>query len=157
MAQTQKPTNLGYGELGKLVAEEAATGVQSVVGLTGACTAAEASTFANPGGATKLASNGFTLVDADTVVSSQTTVANDTVELDEVFTCTGTQSVSGFAILNNDDTVVFAECCFNAALAMENTDTLTVEMKMQFKLGSQMGHILDLLTVVATKGLKWLI
>ena len=136
MAQTQKPTNLGYGELGKLVAEEAATGVQSIVGLTGACTAAEASTFANPGGATKLAANGFTLVDADTVVSSQTTVANDTVELDHVFTATGAQSVSGFAVENNDDDVVFMECCFATALAMETNDTLTIEAKMQFKLGA---------------------
>jgi hypothetical protein len=136
MAQTQKPTKLGYGELGRLVAEEAATGVQSVVGLTGACTASEDSTFANPGGATKLAANGFALVDADTVASSTTSVTDDTVELDHVFTATGDQSVSGFAILNNDDDVVFAECCFDAALPMETNDTLTVEMKMQFKLGS---------------------
>jgi len=136
MAQTQKPTNLGYGELGKLVAGEMATCVQSVVGLTGACTAAEASTFLNPGGATKLAANGFALVDADSVVSSQTTVANDTVELDHVFTASGTQSVSGFAILNDDDDVVYAECCFATALACESGDTVTVEMKMQFKLGA---------------------
>ncbi len=136
MAQTSKPTNLGYGEIGRLVAEEAATGVQSIVGLTGACTAAEASTFANPGGATKLVANGFALADADTVVSSQTTVTDDTVELDHVFTATGTQSVSGVAIENNDDDVVFYEVCFNTALAMENNDTLTFEGKMQFKLGS---------------------
>lgn len=136
MAQTQKPTNLGYGEIGRLMAEEAATGVESVVGLTGACTAAEASTFANPGGATKLAANGFTLSNADTVASTQTTVTDDTVELDHVFTASGTQSVSGFAIENNDDDVVFAECCFASAVACENGDTLTVEMKMQFKLGS---------------------
>jgi len=136
MAQTQKPTNLGYGEIGRLMAEEAATGVESVVGLTGACTAAEASTFANPGGATKLAANGFTLANADTVASTQTTVTDDTVELDHVFTASGTQSVSGFAIENNDDDVVFAECCFASAVACENGDTLTVEMKMQFKLGS---------------------
>ncbi len=142
MAQTQKPTNLGYAEIAKLVAAvttamaAGASGVQSVVGLTGACTAAEASTFANPGGATKLAANGFTLADADSVVTSQTTVADDTVELDHVFTATGSQSVSGFAIENDDDDVVFAECCFAAAVAMENNDTLTVEMKMQFKLGA---------------------
>ena len=136
MAQTQKPTNLGYGELGRLVSGEAATAVKSVVGLTGACTAAEASTFANPGGATKLAANGFTLVDADTVASSQTTVADDTVELDHVFTASGTQSVSGFAILNDDDDVVYAECCFATALACESGDTVTVEMKLQFKLGA---------------------
>lgn len=136
MAQTQKPTRLGYGELGKLVAEEAATGMQSIVGLTGACTASEASTFANPGGATKLAANGFTLVDADTVVSSQTSYANDTCELDHVFTASGAQSVSGFAVENNDDDVVFAECCFDAAVSMETSDTLTCELKLQFKLGS---------------------
>jgi len=32
--------------------------------------------------------------------------------------------------------VVFMECCFAAALAMETSDTLTIEAKMQFKLGS---------------------
>ena len=136
MAQTQKPTNLGYGELGRLVAGELATAVKSIVGLTGACTAAEASTFANPGGATKLAANGFTLVNADSVVSSQTTVADDTVELNHVFTASGEQSVSGFAVENDDDDVVYMECCFNAAHTLETGDTLTCEAKMQFKLGS---------------------
>ena len=136
MAQTQKPTNLGYGELGRFVAGEAATCVKSIVGLTGACTAAEASTFANPGGATKLAANGFSLVNADTVASVQTTVTDDTVQVDHVFTASGAQSVTGFAIENDDDDVVFMECCFAAALAMEISDTLTIEAKMQFKLGS---------------------
>lgn len=136
MAQTQKPTQLGYGELGRLAAGEAATGVKSIVGLTGACTAAEASTFLNPGGATKLAANGFTLVNADSVVSSQTTVADDTVELDHVFTCTGTQSVSGFAVENDDDDVVYMECCFNAAITFETSDTCACEAKMKFQLGA---------------------
>ena len=136
MAQSQKPTALGYAEIAKLVAEEAATGVESLVGLENACTASEASTFANPGGATKLAANGFTLVNADTVATSTTTATDDTVELDHVFTWSANQTVTGFAILNNDDNVVFAECCFNAGIAGENGDTLTVEMKMQFKLGA---------------------
>jgi hypothetical protein len=136
MSQTQKPTKLGYGELGRLVAGEAASAMKSIVGLTGACTASEDSTFANPGGATKLAANGFTLADADSVVSSQTSVTDDTVELDHVFTASGSQSVSGFAVENDDDDVVYAECCFNAALSMESGDTLTCELKMQFKLGS---------------------
>ena len=133
MAQTQSPTILGYAEMAKLMAGAAATELQSVVGLTGACTAAEASTFANPGGATKLTANGFSLVDADTVAVSTTTETDDTAELDHVFTASGSQSVSGFAVLNNDDDVVFGECCFNAALAMESSDTLTVEMKFRFK------------------------
>lgn len=136
MAQTQKPTKLGYGETGRRMAGEPATEVQSVVGLTGACTASEDSTFLNPGGATKLAANGFALVDADSVIASDTAVTDDTVELDHVFTATGSQSVSGFAIENNDDDVVYAECCFNAALSFETGDTLTVEMKIQYKLGA---------------------
>ncbi len=136
MVQTQKPTNLGYGEIGRLVAGAGGTEVQSVVGLQGACTAAESSTFANPGGASKLVAGGFTLIDADSVVVSQTTVSSDTVELDHVFTCSASTSVTGFAIENNADDLVYAECCFDAALAMENTDTLTVELKMQFKLGA---------------------
>jgi len=142
MAQTQKPTNLGYAEISKLVKgvttamAAGASGMKSIVGLTGACTAAEASTFLNPGGATKLAANGFTLVNADSVVNSTTAVTDDTVELDHVFTATGTQSVSGFAVENDDDDVVLMECCFNAALAMESSDTLTIKAKLQFKLGS---------------------
>lgn len=136
MSQTEKPTKLGYGELGRLVAGEAATGVKSIVGLTGACTASEDSTFANPGGATKLAANGFSLADADSVVSSTTSVTDDTVELDHVFTCSGSQSVSGFAVLNDDDDVVYMECCFDSALPMESSETLTCEAKMQFKLGA---------------------
>lgn len=110
--------------------------VKSIVGLTGACTAAEASTFANPGGATKLAANGFSLVDADTVTTSTIDDTDDTVELDEVFTCTGAQSVSGFAVLNDHDDVVFMECCYNAAITFETNDTNTTEAKMQFKLGA---------------------
>jgi len=136
MAQSQKPTKLGYAEIAKLVAGEAATEVQSIVGLTGACTASEDSTFANPGGATKLAANGFTLVDADSVVTSTTDATGDTCELDHVFTASGTQSVSGFATLNNDDDVVFMECCWNAAVTFETGDTATCEAKMQFKLGA---------------------
>jgi len=142
MAQTQKPTKLGYAEIAKCIASvttamaASGSGVESVVGLTGACTASEDSTFANPGGATKLAANGFALVNADSVVVSTTSVTDDTVELDHVFTATGAQSVTGFAIENDDDDVVFAECCFDSAIAMETDDTLTVEKKMQFKLGA---------------------
>ena len=142
MAQSQKPTAVGYAEISKLVKgvttamAAGASGVKSIVGLIGACTAAEASTFANPGGATKLAANGFALADADSVVNSTTTVTDDTVELDHVFTCTGEQSVSGFAVENDDDDVIFMECCYNAAITFENTDTNTIEAKMQFKLGA---------------------
>lgn len=137
MAQTEKPTQLGYGELGRFVAGELATCVKSIVGLTGACTAAEASTFLNPGGATKLAANGFTLVNAATVAATDTSVTDDTVQVNHVFTCaTAAQSVSGFAIENDDDDVVYMECCFNAAISAEIGDTITIVAKMQFKLGA---------------------
>jgi len=136
MAQTQKPTKLGYGEAGRLLAGEAASAFKSIVGLTGACTASEDSTFINPGGATKLAANGFALADADSVIASDTSVTDDTVEVDHVFTASGAQSVSGFAILNDDDDVVYMEVCFNAALEFEENDTLTCEGKYQLKLGS---------------------
>ena len=133
MAQTQEITNLTMGEIGRLLAGEAATGIKSIVGLTGACTAAAGSTFANPGGATKLAANGFTLVDADTVTSETTAQTDDTVQLDHVFTASGAQSVTGFACENDDDDVVMGECCFADALAMILNDTLTCQMTWQIK------------------------
>ena len=133
---TQKPTNLGYAEIAKLVAEEASTGVESVVGIETSCTASEASTFANPAGGTKISANGIQLANANTVATVTTTVTDDTVQLDHVFTFTGTQIVKGFAILNNDDDVVFAEACFAADVNGLSSDTLTVQMKQQFKLGS---------------------
>lgn len=139
MAQTQKPTKLGYAEMAKRMAtagDAAGSCVKSVVGLTGACTASEDSTFANPGAATKLEANGFALVDADNVTTSNNPETDDTVELDHVFTATGAQSVTGFAIENDHDDVVFAECCFDSAISMETDDTLTVEMKMTYKLGA---------------------
>lgn len=136
---TQKPTKLGYAEIAKRMAtagDAAGSCVKSVQGLTGACTASEDSTFASPGGATKIVANGFAVANATTVVTSTTAVSDDTVEVDHVFTATGAQSVTGFTIMNDHDDVVFAECCFTAALPCETNDTVTVEMKMQFKLGA---------------------
>jgi len=133
MAQTQSPTNEGYGEIGKIVAGEASTPVNKVGGLKTACTANEAQTYA---GVTWCTESGLTVVAADTVVSSQTTVANDTVELDHVFTAGEVVTVKGFGILNTDGDVLFALCCFAADVPLQVSDTLTTEMKMQFKLGS---------------------
>ena len=136
MSQSQKPTTQGYGEIGKLIAGETASAVTNVVAYSGTCTtAAEASTYASPA-ATMMTTNGFAQVAAATVISSQTTVANDTVELDHVFTASGVETVTGFAALNDDGDVLFAECCFDSGLAVQNADTLTCEMKMHFELGS---------------------
>lgn len=133
MAQTESPTNEGYGELGKLVAGELATEVESVCCIKTICTADESQTAA---GITKSTESGLTIANADTVKSSKTTVDNDTVELDHVFTAGATATVKGFGIFNNDDDVLYGICCFASDVAMENTDTLTVEMKMQFKKGA---------------------
>ena len=135
MAQTQSPTTQGYAEIAKLVAGEAANEVEKVCCIKTACTANEAQTYA---GVTKCTESGVSMVPAATVVTSQTTVANDTVEVDHVFTAGVTVTVLGFGIFNNLVTpdVLFAICCFAAAIPLENTDTLTVEMKMQFKLGA---------------------
>src|SRR3990167_294993 len=132
MAQTQALTTQGFGEMGKRMGGEAATGIKSVIGLKTTCTVSAASTYAAPGG-TKCTESGLTLADAATVVSSTTTAANDTVELDHVFTAWATVTVLGFMIANDDDDVEFGECCFNAGVAMESGDTLTVEFKIQFK------------------------
>jgi len=133
MPQTESPTNQGYGELGKLVSGEAATAVKSVCCIKTTCTADETQTAA---GITKSTESGLTLVNADTVASSKTTVDNDTVELDHVFTAGEAATVKGFGVFNDDDDVLYMICCFAADVNLETSDTLTVEGKMQFKKGS---------------------
>lgn len=135
---SQKPTTQGYGEIGKRMAGEASAEVEKICCYEGTCSAAsESSTYASPAAA-KSTKSGVSMASAATVVSSQTTVANDTVEVDHVFTAGETVTVTGFGIFNNEVTpdVLFAEMCFTAGVAMESSDTLTVELKLQFKLGS---------------------
>ena len=133
MAQTQSPTTEGYAEIAKLVAGEGATEVESIVCIKTDCTADASQTYA---GITKCDESGVALAAADTVVTSTTTATDDTVEVDHVFTAGESVTVKGFGICNNDDDVLFALCCFNADIPLENGDTLTVEMKMQIKVGS---------------------
>jgi len=140
---TQKPTQLGYVEIATLVASvttamaAGASGAESVQGLTGACAAAEDSTFANPGAATKIVANGFDVQNATVATSNSGAFGNDTVEVDHIFTCdTAPQSVTGFIVMNDDDDLHFMEACFAAAVPCEINDTITIEAKMQFKLGA---------------------
>ena len=49
------------------------------------------------------------------------------VDFDHVFTATATKNVAGIHVCNNDDDVAFIECCFASVIAMENTDTLTID------------------------------
>lgn len=133
MAQTESPTTQGYGEIGKMMSGEAATAFAQVVGIANTCTANEAQTYA---GIDKIAANGFQIVNATTVASYQTTVANDTTQVHHVFTATGTQIVKGFMVANQDGDVAFGLCCFASDVNAETNDTLTVDLKSQFKLGA---------------------
>lgn len=132
MAQTQSPTTEGYTEASKLLGGAAATKVKSVTGIKTACTADATQTAA---GITK-ADNGCGLADADTVAQATTTVTDDTVQVDHEFTASGDVTVLGFGVLNDDDDVLFAICCFNAGLALGNGDKLSVQMKIQVKVGA---------------------
>ena len=130
MAQTQTVTDTGIAELILLWREEAATGMESIVCLedSGTCTAAVASTFADPADtAIHHTDSGLELAAIDTVGGDTTNTAGDTITFDHVFTATGSKNVCGIHVCNNDDDVTFVECCFNAVLAVENTDTITID------------------------------
>lgn len=130
MSQTQTWTDTGIAELILLLREELSTGMESIVGLESAstCTAAVASTFADPADtATHATTNGFAIQAIDTVGGDTTNTAGDTITFDHVFTATGTINICGIHVCNNDDDVAFVECCFNAVLACENTDTVTID------------------------------
>ena len=130
MAQSQSTTQEGYGELAKLLAGETATEIQSVACIQNACTANETQTHATVNIFTSCA---LGIADADTVVTIQTTVANDTVQVDHVFTANAAGNALGFCVKNNDDDVVVSLCCFDAAVAVAASDTITVQMKHQVK------------------------
>ena len=130
MAQSQTWTDTGIAELILLLREEAATGMESIVALEMAtpCTAAVGSTFADPANtAVHHTDSGLLIANIDTVAGATVNTAGDTILFDHVFTATGTKNVAGIHVCNNDDNVAFIECCFNAVLAMENTDTITID------------------------------
>lgn len=133
MAQTETVTNEGITEFVLLMSGGAATEVESIVGLTdsSACTAAVGSTFADPAGtATHASGNGLSIANADTVSQDTTNTSGDTITIDHVFTATGNINVVGVHICNNDDDATFVECCFNAVIAMESSDTLTIDAEI---------------------------
>ena len=130
MAQTNTWTDTGIAELILLLREEAATGMESIVTLIMAtpCTAAVASTYVDPADTAVHGSDaGLAIQAIDTVAGDTVNTAGDTITFDHVFTATDTRNVAGIHVCNNDDDVTFIECCFNAVLAMENTDTLTID------------------------------
>ena len=130
MAQTQTVLDQGIAELILLWREELATGMESIVALNMAtvCTAVAGSTFADPADtAVHHTDSGLLLAAIDTVGGTTVNTAGDTITFDHVFTASATKNVAGIHVCNNDDDVAFIECCFNAVLAVENTDTLTID------------------------------
>lgn len=132
MAQTEgaHPTELGMGEMIRLLAGEGATELQSIQGLSGACDGGLIleSSFATPGGATKITTNGFDIIDALTVAAETSDFTDDMLQLDHEFTSTGAQSVTGFAVYNNDDDVCLGAYCFAAAVETQTDDTITCQL-----------------------------
>lgn len=128
MAQTQTWTDTGIAELILLLREELSTGMESIVALEDAteCAAVVGSTYASPA-SPHATDKGMAIQAIDTVGGDTVNTAGDTITFDHVFTSTGTINIAGIHVCNNDDDVSFIECCFNAVLAMENTDTLTID------------------------------
>ncbi len=130
MAQSETWLNEGIAELILLLREEAATGMESIVALEMAtpCAAVVGSTFGNPADtAIHHTDSGLLLAAIDTVGGATVNTAGDTITFDHVFTATATKNVAGIHVCNNADTKSFIECCFNAVLAVENSDTITID------------------------------
>ena len=107
-----------------------ATALDEIVCLddTTECTAAEASTYGDPAGtAVHHVANGLQEAAITTVSQATTNTTGDTLTFDHVFTASATEDVVGIHVTNTDNDVTFVECCFNALIAMESSDTLTID------------------------------
>jgi len=132
MAQTQTVTDTGIAEWVIMMSDitPAASAANKIVCLNMAtpCTAAVASTFADPADtATHHVDGGLSIATVTTMGQTLTNTAGDTITFDHVFTASLTRNVAGIHLCNNDGDVTFVECCFNAVLAVENTDTITID------------------------------
>jgi hypothetical protein len=126
MAQTETIVNEGVAGLVTLWTAD----MTNIVALNMAtpCTAAVASTFADPADtATHHTDGGLDLQAIDTVSTDTTNTTGDTITFDHVLTATGTKNVAGIHTCNDAGDGTYVECCFNAVIAMENTDTLTID------------------------------
>ena len=133
MAQSQVVTDTGIAEWVVLmsdVSSPAATAMNKIVCLndTDVCTAAVGSTFADPAGTAAHHTDGGLSIDTiDTMGQDTTNTTGDTITFDHVFTASATRNVVGIHACNNDGDVTFVECCFNAVIPMESSDTLTID------------------------------
>jgi len=130
MAQTEFVLDQGIGELILLWSGAAATKMSKIVGLDKATviTAAVGSTFAAPGSTSAHhTEHGLEIAAIDTVAQDTTNTAGDTILFDHVLTATDTENLAGIQTCNEDGDKAYHECGFNAVLAMENTDTCTID------------------------------
>ena len=126
MAQVQAATNTGYAEMAKqMTYGETATAIRSCICLKTACCAQEDQAV---GDITNCDESGLTVADA-TMTTSQTTVANDTMQLDHSFNAQASATVKGFACFNDDNDVLMGICCFAADVPLEVNDLLNVQFK----------------------------
>jgi len=136
MPQTQVVTDTGIKEWVTLMCDTtpAASALYKIVALSMAtpCTAAVASTFLDPADtAVHHTEGGLDIANIDTVAQNTASTAGDSIDFDHVFTATATKNVAGIHACNYDGDVTFVECCFNAVLAMESSDTLTIDGRVQ--------------------------
>ena len=131
MAQTQTVTDTGIAELMMLWHGTAAGALKSIACMTDdsdVCAATYTDSHTTP--ADPLCTDsGLSIVDMTgaSVVLATSNTAGDSIDFDHLFTASGTKSVSGIVVKNEQDDVVYVSCCFNALLAMESSDTLTID------------------------------
>jgi hypothetical protein len=124
MAQTDEFLDEGIAEMIDSL-QAAATNIVCMTDST-PCTAAKTNTHASPAD-TLVTDSGLADQAVDTVSETTTNTTGDTITWDHEFTATGTKNVSGIHITNSTPDASYVEVCFNAILAMENTDTLTID------------------------------
>ena len=125
------PCNTGFTEAAKFLVGEAADKFQYVGVGTGTGQGAS-----NTKLATELTDTGLKRVQADTVQTTKTTIDNDTVELIETFTASGTKTVTEAGAFNNvtadaGDMLMVGD--LSPSAPMVNGDTLKITMQCQIK------------------------
>ena len=131
IAQTQVVTNEGYALIaGYLSGATGADTIKSIVALTD-CTGGAQATKAYASLA-KSTESGLTIQDATAVTVTSTSVAGDTVQLDDVLTAGATDTIAGIAVCNDDDNAAHGYCCFDASVALATADTITFQWKESF-------------------------
>jgi len=128
MAQTDEILDEGIKELVLLGTGGTATAFSKIVCMTDseACVAAKTSTHAAPVD-TLVTDTGLDVANIDTVSQDTTNTTGDTMTFDHVFTATGSKNVTGIHIVNTDNDCSFIESCFNAVIAIETDETLTID------------------------------